>query len=222
MSTAKLLWQERRADSLYIESVWTCHAVEATSRAVIADPCICISFVRNNENTEVIIGGPKTRPRLQALPDGYTCTTIRLKPGVSFKNIHTDALINDTLSIQADGKARFKFDGIFFQFPEFDHAEKIIEDLFAVGCLDFKQPQNMRMQPRRTYSRHIKHFTGISPYKLHQLQRMHQALRLLRGGATVTDIVTELAFTDQAHFTHASKQFFGYTPKKLGELLQNP
>jgi AraC-like DNA-binding protein len=138
------------------------------------------------------------------------------------KNFQTSDLTDDTLSIPANDKARFKLEGILFQFPDFEQAEQIVEKLFAAGYLSFKQPLSGGMKPRRTYSRQTRHFTGISPYKLYQLQRMHQALRLLKHGATTADVVTELAFTDQAHFTHASKRLLGYTPKQLTKLLQSP
>lgn len=222
MTPVKLLWNERQSDSPFVVSVWTCHALEATSRAIIADPCICISLVRNNARTEVLIAGPKTRPRLQALPAGYMCTTLRLKPGVALKGIHASELINDMISVPADDEARFRLNDQLFQFSDFEHAEQLVDDLFVAGYLSFKEPQDGALRPRRTYSRQTRRLTGISPYKLHQLQRMHQALRLLKDGATTADVVAELDFTDQAHFTHASKQFFGYTPKQLEKLLQNP
>jgi hypothetical protein len=141
---------------------------------------------------------------------------------VSLKNVHASGLVNDVISIPADDKAEFKFEGVLFKFPDFEHAEQIVEKLFAIGYLNFKQPQNIQMQPRRTYSRQMRRYTGISPYKLRQLQRIHRALHLFKHGVTTADVVTELAFTDQAHFAHSSKQFLGYTPKRLKELLQNP
>ena len=71
----------------------------------------------------------------------------------------------------------------------------------------------------KSYSRFVKRNTGLSPYKLHQLQRMSEALRLLRQGMPAATVATELGFTDQAHLTRAAKQFLGHTPK---ELLQWP
>ncbi len=221
-SPAALSWRERSSDSALIESVWTCHAPGATSRAVIADPCMSISFVRYDKNAEVIIAGPKMYPREQALPAGFVCTTIRLTPGVNLQNIDTSNLVDQAVSIPASSKGEFKMNNETLQFPDYEHAEEIIVELFARGQVSFTQPHYARTQPRRTHSRQIKRDTGVSPHKLQQLQRMHRALRLLKNDATVADVVAELDFTDQAHFSHVAKQFFGYTPAKLKELLQSP
>jgi len=179
-------------------------------------------LVKDSNSAAVVIAGPKMHPRTQALPAGFSCTTIRLTPGVALENIDTSELIDDTLSIPADSQGNFKLNGQSLRFPDYKHAEQIIVELFASGQLSFTQPEHASQQPRRTHSRQTKRATGVSPHKLYQLQRMHQALRLLKNGATVADVVAELDFTDQAHFSHASKQFFGYTPARLKELLQSP
>jgi methylphosphotriester-DNA--protein-cysteine methyltransferase len=138
------------------------------------------------------------------------------------KNLQTSKLVDDTISVPADDKAIFALDGATLRFPDFERAEQLIEKLFATGQLSFTQPQYIPTQPRRTRSRQIKDLTGISPYKLRQLQRIHRALRLLKQGSTTADVIAELAFTDQAHLTHVSKHLLGYTPKHLKDLLQNP
>jgi len=221
MNQATLLWQERRSDSSFIESVWTSSTLAATSRAVIADPCISITLIKKDQKTEVVIEGPKTKPRLQAFPASYASTTIRLKSGVFLKSFQTSQLTDATVIFPANGQAWFRFGKKRFHFPDFDHVEQLIDALHADGCLSFRLPHSA-YQSQRTYSRQTMRIIGLSPYKLYQLQRMHQALRLLKQGVAAADVATELAFTDQAHLVRASRQFFGYTPKQLSHLPQNP
>ncbi|HEX6461918.1 MAG TPA: helix-turn-helix domain-containing protein [Candidatus Saccharimonadales bacterium] len=223
MNQAHLLWQERRSPSSFIESVWLSSALKSTARAVIADPCTSIALVKSGDYGEtVMVMGPKTKPRQQLLSAGHTCMTIRLTPGVFLNNFQTYKFTDTSVALPTDDKARFRLGKDRFEFPGFDHAERLIEDLFTRGHLGFESPQNVYKQSHRTYARQIKRITGLSPYKLYQLQRMHQALRLLQQGVTAADVAIELAFTDQAHFIHASKRFFGYTPGRLNQLLQSP
>jgi len=222
MNQADLSWRERGSESAFVESVWTSNAFVSTTRWVIADPCISLALVKNGNHAEVFVGGPKTEPALQVLPAGHTCTTIRLKPGVFLNNFQALEFINRSIIIPADTEAGFQFGNTRFQFPDFNHAERLIEELYAAGYLGFELPQSTYGRSRRTYSRQTRRITGLSPYKLYQLQRMHQALRLLKQGATATEVATELAFTDQAHFIHASRRFFGHTPRQLSRLPQNP
>lgn len=131
-------------------------------------------------------------------------------------------LVDESITIPADAEASFWFEGTHVRFPDFDHAEQLVENLYAADCLGFESPLSVYAGSRRTSARHTRRFTGLSPYKLYQLQRMHRALRLLKEGASAVDVAAELAFADQAHLTHASRRFLGYTPRQLGRLPQNP
>ncbi len=225
MVKAKLTWQERQSHSPFIESVWTTTTPTSVSRTAIADPCVEITLVKENDQARVILTGPRTKPSHTLLPSGYACITIRLKPGVCLKNFPAHKHLNGSLTLPADSKARFWFEGVPLQFPDFDHVEELIVRLHDAGYLDYEMPNGGKLLARkrplsRTYSRLIKRITGLSPYKLYQLQRMHQALRLLKKGMPAADVASALAFVDQSHLIHASKQFFGHTPKRLVDLPQ--
>lgn len=226
MYKTKLMWQERPSDSHIVESVWACSTSVTASRTVIADPCITISLVKNRGSVEVVIAGPKTKSSQMILPAGFACTSIRLKPGVFLKSFLTQKLIDGTLSIPADSQSRFRVEGTYLQFPDFDHTEQLIDQLYNLGYLGYEQPNNRWHAAghfsARTYSRQLQRITGLSPYQLYQLQRMHQALRLLKQGVPASRVASELDFVDQSHFIHASKKFFGHTPSKLSNLLQTP
>jgi len=218
-----LMWRERLSYSPFVESVWKCNAPVTTSRTVIADPSISISLVESGGKAQVIISGPVTKPYRVPLPAGYVRTTIRLKPAVFLKGFSTYELRGNPLIFPADSQARFWFKGICFQFPGFNQAELLINDLFKWDCLSRADlRRDGRASSDRTYSRHVQSITGLSPYQLYQLQRMHTALRLLRQGVPPADVAIELGFADQSHLTRASKQFLGYTPNQSTDLPQDP
>jgi AraC-like DNA-binding protein len=224
MLHAKFLWRERQSDSRFIESVWTCTANSATSRTSIADPCISITLIKEKATARVTIMGPRTSPQNIPLASGYTCTTIRLKTGVSLKSFSTRKLMNTPFTVPADSQSRFQLERNYLRFPDFDHVESLVDHLYELGILEYNPangdlPANLSS---RTYARQTKHATGLSPYRLYQLKRIHQALRLLKQGIPAAKVAAELAFVDQSHLVHASKQFFGHTPKDLPNLPQTP
>ena len=228
MDEAKqLTWRERTSESRFVASVWACSTSAATTRTVLADPCISIALVTEDSSTRAILRGPETKPRSEPLAAGYTCTTIRLRPGVLLRGFSAQKFINSLLVLPADAASRFWFEGTRLQFPDFDHAELLIEQLYNLGYLrhettSSKGTQATKVLSPRSYARLVKRTTGLSPYQLHQLQRMHQALKLLKQGAAVATVAAELNFVDQSHLTHASKQFLGHTPKQLLRLPQIP
>jgi hypothetical protein len=219
MNKIKLSWRERASELESIASVWTGKASEMTSRTVLADPCISIILVKSKDSAEVIIRGPETKPRSEILLPGYTWTGIRLQPGVQLKNFPTQQLTDSFRALPADSNGRFQFEGTQLQFPAFNNVEQLIEQMYDLGYISGKSLEAQEFPKHdmssKSYSRFVKRNTGLSPYKLHQLQRMSEAFRLLRQGMPAATVAYELGFADQAHLARAVKQFLGHTPKKL-------
>jgi AraC-like DNA-binding protein len=151
---------------------------------------------------------------------GFTWTTIRLHPGTLLRGFPTQKFINGSLTLPVDAQRWFWLEDNRLQFPDFDNAERLIYQLNNLGYLcrgvsDGSNAQAAKVLSSRSYSRLIKRTTGLSPYQLYQLQRIHQALRLLKKGMPTPAVAAELNFVDQSHLTHAAKKFLGYTPKQL-------
>lgn len=225
-----LLWRERPSDSPFIESVWTCSTPVANSRTVLADPCTSIQLVNDNGRRHVVLAGPRSKSLQRVLTSGYVCISIRLKPGVFLEGFPVQKLVDNSLTFPADSKSWFRLGDKRLRFPAFEDAEELIGQLYDSGLLGYETPHGLdkagnktadSISPR-TYSRQIQRITGLSPYRLFQIQRMHQALQLLKQGMPAIKVAAELDFVDQSHLTRASKRFFGRTPKQLPELPQTP
>ncbi|HEY8998946.1 MAG TPA: helix-turn-helix domain-containing protein [Candidatus Saccharimonadales bacterium] len=221
MHNAGLSWRERTSELASIASVWTGSASVVTPRTVLADPCISIILVKGKTSAEVILRGPETKPRRDVLLPGHTWTGIRLRPGIQLKNFPTQQMTDSFRTLQADSSGQFEFEGTLLRFPDFENVEQLVEQMHDLGYLSGKvlpsQELPRQSMSSKSYSRYIKRSTGLSPYKLHQLQRMAEALRLLRQGMPAASVASELGFADQAHLTRAAKQFLGHTPKELLE-----
>jgi hypothetical protein len=225
MNETQLSWEERASELEVIDSVWTGIASEVTPRTVLADPCSSIILVKGGDDSEVILRGPETKPRGDILLPGYTWIGIRLKPGIHFKGFPAHQFTDKFHTLPADHSNYFEFDGIQLHFPDFENVEQLVEHMYDLGCLSgtVLEAQEFPKQgmSSKSYSRYVKRNTGLSPYKLRQLQRMAEALRLLRQGMSSAKVASELGFADQAHLTRAAKQFLGHTPKELAQWPRN-
>lgn len=226
MNQTEIIWRERTSDLEAIASIWTCNASELTSRTVLADPCTSIILIQDEQSAQVVLRGPETKPRDELLIPGYTWTAIRLQPGVQLQNFSAEQYTDNFITLSADTAGRFQFEGVPLQFPHFTDAEQLITRMQRLGLIRGKSvvghDSPIQGISSKSYSRLIKRNTGLSPYKLHQLQRMHQAVQLLKQGMSATTVAAELGFVDQAHLTRAAKQFLGHTPKELRDLPQQP
>ena len=221
MSDTKLTWQERVSTSEFIASVWTCHAFAASSHTVLADPCISVAVIKDDRGMRVVLKGPTAKPHDEHLPLGYTCTTIRLQPGVVLRNFTAETFIDRTLVLSNNEEISGLFGDTPLHLLSFDTAELFIEQLQRSGTISYGM-LNDKAQSIRSYSRSVKRTTGFSPYRLQQLQRTHQALRLLKQGMSAAAVAAELDFVDESHLTRVVKQFLGHTPKQLLYLPQSP
>lgn len=214
-----LYWKERSSELEAIDSVWTGIASEVTPRTVLADPCSSIIFIKGSDSGEVTLRGPETKPRGDILLPGYTWIGIRLKPGIQLKGFPPHQLTDKFHTIPADSSGHFEFEGTQLQFPDFENVELLVERMYDLGYLSGEavnaQESSKQGISTKSYSRYIKRSTGLPPYKLHQLQRMAEALRLLRQGMPAATVASQLGFADQAHLSRAAKQFLGHTPKEL-------
>lgn len=220
MNAGNLIWRERQSESDFIASVWKCRTSEATSRTVLADPSISLSLVKENGSTKVVLTGPETKPRTKFLAPGYSCTTIRLEPGVLLRGFPVQNFVNRSLILPVESGSHFWLGGARLQFPDFNDAELFVGHLYRQGYLSHEigSGQHSQTTPHlspRSYSRMLKRTTGLSPYQLYQLQRLQRAFKLIKQGVSATTVAFDLGFVDQSHLTRVSKQFFGHTPKQL-------
>lgn len=226
MNNSKLIWRERMSESAFVASVWMCSTIETIERSVLADPCISMARIKENGETKVVLSGPNTEPRIELLTTGYECLAIRFQTGVVLKGFPTQKFTNRWLTIPASASSRFEFEGAHLQFPGFKDAELLVDQLFEQGYLSYETSTKGHTRKEgmssKSYARLTKHTTGLSPYKLHQLQRIHRALQLLKQGMPAATVATDLGFVDQAHLTRSAKQFLGHTPKELLDLPQSP
>jgi AraC-like DNA-binding protein len=222
MNETKLIWRERTSKSDFITSVWYCNALLATTHRVLADACISLVLVKVKDEVRVVLRGPQTQPYNEFLEAGYECVAIRLQPGAFIRGFSAQGFINSSLALPADTEARFWFEGAHLKFPDFDNVELLIDQLHALGYLQYEMPDDVKALSARSYSRFVKRTTGLSPYRLRQLQRTHQALRLLKQGMPSTMVAAELEFADESHLIRVLKQFLGYTPKQLRYVPQTP
>lgn len=69
-----------------------------------------------------------------------------------------------------------------------------------------------RGESREHFGRRFKRLFDISPHRYRLVDRLNAGRRRLREGEAITDVVADLGFADQSHFTRLFRATFGTTP----------
>ncbi|TCN34357.1 helix-turn-helix protein [Shinella granuli] len=71
----------------------------------------------------------------------------------------------------------------------------------------------------RTVQRIVRDATGLSPKSYARILQFHRALRLLRDHhMRPSEAASEAGYADQAHMTHALRDFGGLSPARLADV----
>ena len=103
--------------------------------------------------------------------------------------------------------------------PTAQNLDVFMDRLERVGLLVFDPLVEDVLQggdaPERTAQSRFRRAVGLSRRKLRVIARAHDAVRLLRAGAAIEDVVSDLDFYDQSHLTRTLRLLIGHTPTEL-------
>lgn len=107
------------------------------------------------------------------------------------------------------------------EIPSFESAEQLAAAMARCGLLEkdrvvARALRGVRQRlDERTVQRHFAAVAGITLKRISQIDRVHQAARLLRLRQPAAQVAAELGFTDQAHLSHSVKRILGLTPRQV-------
>lgn len=120
-----------------------------------------------------------------------------------------------------EGDRRFWVGPERLEIPSFENAEQMVAAMARRGLLEkdrvvARALRGVRQRlDERTIQRHFAAVVGISFKGVRQIERVHEAVRLLRLGQPAAQVAAELGFTDQAHLSHSVKRVLGLTPRQI-------
>jgi AraC-like DNA-binding protein len=81
--------------------------------------------------------------------------------------------------------------------------------------------KSLKMSERQFERRFIR-ATGVSPHQYIRVSRFQEALRLMRTArfSRLSDLAYHLSYSDQSHFIKDIKEFSGFTPRRLCEIVR--
>jgi Helix-turn-helix domain len=202
--------------------VWTAGCDSPTDFSSIAKVVPGIAFARIGGTTTVHLRGPEmTATRLSCPRDAeYFGADFRLGAYLPmFPPARLANLQDAVLPRLSDG--RILLDRQAWEMPTPHNLDVFVDRLERAGLLVFDplveelRHGGVRTVPERTAQSRFVRAVGVSRRKLMAIERARRAARLLRAGASISDVVSDVGYYDQPHLTRALRRLIGYTPAEL-------
>jgi AraC-like DNA-binding protein len=211
-----------------LERIWTAGCEHATSFSSVAKFSPGIAFYRADGTTTVHLRGVETRATTLHCPSGaeYFGGEFRLGAYLpAFPPTQLANLQDAVLPTLPDG--RIVLAGREWEMPTPENLDVFVDRLERAGLLVFDPLVEEVLRgsdaPERTAQSRFRRAVGLSRRKLRVIARAHDAVRRLRAGAAIEDVVSDLDYYDQPHLTRTLRALIGHTPAELvrgGQFLE--
>lgn len=213
---------DRPSDSSYVERVWRSHDEPRGSFLSIAESRCELVVTTHQGTTSLTARGPETAPTQlgDSLAD-REWIGIRLKPGVSLRQLPARTLVDTAVTFPQATRTSFLLDGSDWQFPDFDNADTFVERLVRNDLLTSDPVVEDALRgdvsgvSLRSVQRRFLHATGITHSTARQIERARYATLLLRQGSLISDVALRAGYFDQPHLTRSLRGFIGQTPAQI-------
>lgn len=219
-----LIVRERPVESPYADTLM--HGVTVGDDTVIrpASAHWYMVFSRYQGHVHPLVVGPLMRSGEVSWTSDAEILWIRFRLGTYMPHLPTIRLRDAETALPEASDRKFWLKGSAWEFPSYENADVFVRRLVRQGLLEFDpvvagaldgQPQPMSF---RTVRHRFLQVTGQSQNRIRQLERVQQAVALLRQGHSIADVAYQTGYADQPHFTRNLKQLMGVTPAQVARV----
>jgi len=222
---ATIVEDERLADSPLVAKVRRARYLRDARETALPDGSWDLLFVRRGDGPLLVIQtGQIAAPVSVDNRAGDEMLTIAFKPEVYMPRLPGRLTLNQGVVCPVEAGRGFWLGPERFEVPAFDNVEPFVAALARKGILErdpvvLRALQGARQRlDERSIQRHFAEVTGLGLKVFQQIERAHEAARLLQQGQTASQVAAGLGFSDQAHLGHSLKRFLGQTPRQIARL----
>jgi hypothetical protein len=217
-----LVFDERSANSSFVEMIWRTHSERAGTFASVAISNWEMVITTFNGKTMITARGPETKASKADYPADAEFFGITFKVGSFMSHLPLKSLLDrqDATLPEASSNS-FWLHGSAWELPTFENADVFVDRLVHQGILVRDPVVEAAIQGHtpdvsiRSLQYRFLQATGLTHKTIQQIERARLAVSLLEQGTPILDTAFELGYFDQAHLTKSLKRFFGRTPAQI-------
>jgi hypothetical protein len=224
VETTLIRFNDRASDSSLVERVWRSHSEQAGVFHSIASCHWGMVVTRLKGGVSLTVRGPETKATMADCPAEGEWFGVLFKLG-TFMPLMRSGELRDRHDVTLPNATSRSFwlDGSAWDFPSFENAETFVQQLVRRGLLRTDRTVEGALRGElqgittRTEQRRLLRATGLTRGMIHQIERARRAVRLLRQGRPILDVVQEAGYYDQAHLTRSLQRFVGQSPAHVAQ-----
>jgi len=217
-----LVFDERSANSSFVEVIWHTHSVSAGDFISVAASNWELVITTFNGKRMISARGPETKASEADFPAHAEFFGITFKLGSFMPHLPLKTLLDrqDATLPEASSNS-FWLHGSAWELPTLENADVFVERLIRQGILVRDPVVEAAMQGHtpdmsiRSVQYRFVQATGLTHKTIQQIERARFAVSLLEQGTPTSDTSFELGYFDQAHLTNSLKRFIGRTPAQI-------
>jgi hypothetical protein len=219
-----IVYEERRSDSPYVETIIRGRTVSDDSPVRPAECHWHMVFVRQDGEARVVFVGPWTTAGNTYYTEGAEILWVKFRLGAFMPHLPARRFLDVETILPEAASRSFWLKGSAMQFPDYENAETFVSRLVHDGVLVRDPLVNAVLQDRpqdlspRTVRHRFLRATGLNQSHIRQVERAQHAAALLRRGVSIPDAVFEVGYFDHPHLTRSLKQWVGHTPAQIVRL----
>jgi AraC-like DNA-binding protein len=217
-----IVFEDRPADSPFIERVWRSHSERAGTFHSMAASHWEMVVTRVEGQTSLTVRGPETKATMADCPAEGQWVAIRFKLGAFMPLLPASQLRDrQDANLPAATSRSFWLNGAAWEYFDFENAETFVKRLAQAGLIAFDQSVAAALQCQRqsvslrSTQRHFLKASGVTHATIRRIERARLATNLLRQGVSILDTVHQAGYCDQAHLTRSLKYLIGQTPAQI-------
>lgn len=213
----------RESDSPYIARVWRGSASGTGTMTSIAASTWSLVFRRDGGRTQVTLRGPESAARTVRYEGAWESIGIDFAHGSFLPRLPVARLRGGVIGVPEVVGRRFRLRGEWFEIPEPDTAELLVDRLVRSGVLvrDPLVDQVVCGEPApvgsRSVQRRVIAASGQSKGAIQRTERARLAAALLGAGVPPLEVVHRAGYYDQPHLARSLRRFIGRTATELRE-----
>jgi hypothetical protein len=217
-----LVFDERSANSSFVEVIWHTHSVCAGTFTSVAASNWEMVITTFNDRSMITARGPETKASEADFPADAEFFGITFKLGSFMPHLPLKTLLDrqDATLPEASSNS-FWLHGSAWELPTFENADVFVERLIRQGILVRDPVVEAAIQGHtpdmsiRSLQYRFLQATGLTHKTIQQIERARFAVSLLERGTPISDTTFELGYFDQAHLINSLKRFVGRTPAQI-------
>jgi AraC-like DNA-binding protein len=218
----ELVFDERSANSSFVEMVWHTHSERAGTFTSVAVSNWEVVITTLDGKTMITARGPETRASEADFPADAEFFGIIFKLGTFMPHLSLRTLLDrQDATLPKASSNSFWLHGSAWEFPTFENADVFVGRLIRQGLIVRDPVIEAAIQghapdmSRRSLQYRFLRATGLTRKTIQQIERARNAVSLLEQGTPISDTAFELGYFDQAHLTNSLKRFVGKTPAQI-------